>query len=177
MQRVPVRVRRAVARDAAPLSALYREIRQWLLDQGNWQWRDERFSATAMRRDISRAPVLVAIHQGHIVGAVGVAWQDRQFWPELVGSDGLYVRRLVIARRVARRGVAGGLLAAAASIARSRRRWRLRLDCAPLPPLERAYRRLGFTLVDESDLGGYRVLRFERPSGVGQRFAQPIVRR
>jgi hypothetical protein len=37
------------------------------------------------------------------------------------------------------------------------------LDCAPLPALAALYRRLGFTLIDDSSLGGYRVLRFERP--------------
>jgi len=162
MKRVPVRLRRATPGDAAALAALYRDIRRWLLDRGNRQWRDERFTAQTLRRDIGRAPILVATSDRRIVGAVSVTWRDPDFWPDHTSHDAVYIRRLVIARRVAGRGVADALLAGVATLARRYRRAHLRLDCAPLEPLARIYRRLGFTLVDESKLGGYRVFRFHQ---------------
>ncbi len=162
MGRLPVRVRRATAADAAALAALYRGIRQWLLERGNRQWRDERFTADSLRGDIGTTPVLVATLQGRIVGAVYVQWHDPQFWPDRVGGDALYVRRLVVCRQVAGHAVADRLLIAVALLARRHHRWRLRLDCAPLETLARIYHRLSFAMVDESELGGYRVFQFER---------------
>jgi GNAT superfamily N-acetyltransferase len=162
MRCLPVRLRRATASDGAALASLYRDIRRWLLARGNRQWRDERFTAGNLRRDIAQTPVLAATIGGRIIGAVYIRWQDRDFWPDRAGSDALYIRRLLVDRRFAGRGVAERLLAAVAAIARRRRRARLRLDCAPLDPLARIYRRLAFTLVDDSELGGYRVFRFER---------------
>lgn len=162
MKRVPVRLRRVTPGDAAALAALYRDIRCWLLERGNRQWRDERFTAQTLRRDIGSTPILLATVSRRIVGAVYVGWRDPDFWRDHPGSDAAYIHRLVIARRVAGRGVADALLAGVADLARRHRRTRLRLDCAPLEPLARIYRRLGFTLIDESGLGGYRVFRFER---------------
>ena len=162
MSRLPVRVRRAQLRDGAKLAALYRDRRRWLLSRDNRQWRDERFTAAAVRSDIRRRPVFVATWRGLVVGAVRVAWRDPMFWPDRPAADAAYVGGLVVARRVAGRGVSEQLLAAAGRLARARRRHRLRLDCAPLPAMDRLYRRLGFRLVDESSLGGYRVFRFER---------------
>jgi GNAT superfamily N-acetyltransferase len=108
--------------------------------------------------------VLVATLGGRIVGAVQIEWRDPAFWPDRPGGDALYIRRLVVDRGVVGRAVAQRLLLDVAAIARGRHRWRLRLDCAPLAALARIYRRLGFTQIDESDLGGYRVYRFERLS-------------
>lgn len=162
MNRLPVQVRRARARDGAALAALYRDRRQWLLARGNRQWRDARFTAGNLRRDIRRSIVLVATWRARIVGAVRIAWRDPAFWPDHPLPDAAYVGGLVVARHLAGHGVSERLLAAVDDLAGARRRFCLRLDCAPLPAMARLYRRLGFTLIDESTLGGYPVFRFER---------------
>jgi GNAT superfamily N-acetyltransferase len=163
VKRPPVRLRRARPGDAAALAALYRARRRWLLAGGNRQWRDERFSAADLRLALRRTTVLVAADRGGIVGAVRLAGRDPVFWPDHPVADALYVSGLVVDRSMAGRGVSQMLLAAADAHARACRRAALRLDCAPLPALAALYRRLGFTLIDDSSLGGYRVLRFERP--------------
>ncbi|HJQ60858.1 MAG TPA: GNAT family N-acetyltransferase [Vineibacter sp.] len=162
-----MRIRRAGAADAAALATLYRQRRRWLLARGNRQWRHERFAAPDLRAVIRHSPVLVATLGDQVVGAARLHWHDSVFWPDRVGSDAAYVAGLVVATRVAGRSISGRLIAAAAKLARARRRSRLRLDCAPLPELARLYRRLGFTFVDESGLGGYRVFRFERALSAG----------
>ncbi|HKU97263.1 MAG TPA: GNAT family N-acetyltransferase, partial [Vineibacter sp.] len=118
--------------------------------------------ADALQRDIRCGPILVATSRGRIVGAVYVQWRKSKSWPDRRGGDALYVRRLVIARRVAGQGVADALLLAVAAIARRHHRANVRLTSAPLEPMARIYHRLGFTLVDEVDTGPYSVFRFER---------------
>lgn len=162
IKRSSVKLRRATPNDTAALVALYREICRWLLTRGNWQWRDERFTADALRRDIRCVPILVATVRDRIVGAVYLQWRRPRPWPDRPGSDALYVRRLVIARRVAGQGVADALLRAVSTIARRAHRPYVRLTSAPLAPMARIYHRLGFTLIDEVDTGPYSVFRFER---------------
>jgi GNAT superfamily N-acetyltransferase len=91
-------------------------------------------------------------------------FSDPDFWPEDPPGEALYVHRLAVTRRFAKKGYSQAMLRWAEDEARRLGRPYVRLDCEQRPKLIALYRDAGYLRVDEGpvEVHGYWVLRQQR---------------
>ena len=159
-----VRVRQAVAGDAAAIEDMLLEAARWVDALGVVMWEEGELDSQRIAGEVAAGQFFVAEVGGELAGAVRFQLEDRLFWPDLDDAHSAFVHRLVVRRTFKGRGVSTALLDWAASHARSLGKRCLRLDCdAERPKVRAVYERYGFQLHDYRQVGAYYVARYVLP--------------
>ncbi|MFF0742684.1 GNAT family N-acetyltransferase [Streptomyces sp. NPDC004111] len=136
--------------DLGDLVRLHDGAARWMAEHGIDQWKPGQKDAAHFRRRMREGEVWLAVHEGAVVGAYELWWDDEGAWgpqPPVAG----YVHRLMTDRAHAPAGTGRALLAAAeARIAESGRAL-ARLDCVSHNPrLRTYYEAAGYRFVGEN---------------------------
>jgi GNAT superfamily N-acetyltransferase len=108
----------------------------------------------------------VAWRDGQAVGTFALLGTDPLFWPDAPPGEARYLHKLGVHPAAQGQGLARLLLAGAAQETRETGRPFLRLDTAANRPNLRAlYEAAGFRAVDEREVKGFHVVRYEQPLG------------
>lgn len=137
-----------------------------LAERGEGLWPVSSLTPERLARHYPPESWRVAWHGGQAVGAFALLDADPLFWPEDQPGDALYLHKLGVHPDAQGRGLAHRLLAEAAQETREAVRSFLRLDTAASRPKLRAlYGAAGFRAVDERQVKGFHVVRYELPVG------------
>jgi GNAT superfamily N-acetyltransferase len=159
-----VRVRQAVAGDAAAIEDMLLEAARWVDALGVVMWEEGELDSQRIAGEVAAGQFFVAEVGGELAGGVRFQLEDQLFWPDLEGDDSAFVHRLVVRRPFKGQGVSTALLDWAASHARALGKRFLRLDCdADRPKVRAVYERYGFQLHDYRQVGAYYVARYVLP--------------
>lgn len=159
-----VRVRQAVAGDAAAIEDMLIEAARWVDALGVVMWEEGELDSQRIAGEVAAGQFFVAEVGGELAGAVRFQFEDQLFWPDLEDADSAFVHRLVVRRAFKGQGVSTALLDWAASHARTLGKRFLRLDCdAARPKVRAVYERYGFRLHDYRQVGAYYVARYVLP--------------
>lgn len=157
-------IRPAQERDLTDASAILVEAAEWLIALGKPLWRPEDLAPERIRSGVDDGSLHLGWHGDVAVGTIAFSFEDPVFWPEAVRGESAFVHRLAVRRQVAGGIVAPALLDWACAKAHLAGRQWLRLDCSSAHEgLVRYYERAGFERCGEQELGGYRVVLFQRP--------------
>jgi len=158
-------IRQATVEDTNALVERLNEAASWVeqLD-GTTMWVEGELEGDHVRSEADAGQFVVGELDGRIIAAMRFQLEDSLFWPDIDGSDSVFVHRLAVSRAHAGRGVSTALLQWAVDRARALGKAYLRLDCdADRPRLRALYERFGFQLHSYRQVGAYYVARYELP--------------
>lgn len=150
--------------DLAAASAVLIASASALVERGEALWPPSSLRPERLLRQYPREGWRVAWRAGQAVGAYVLLDADPLFWPEAPHGEALYLHKLGVHPAAQGQGLAHRLLAEAVRETREAGRPFLRLDTAATrPKLRTLYEAAGFRGVDEREVGGFRVVRYELP--------------
>ena len=160
--REPCSITRVTGNETGIAAAIMQEAARWLHDRGQPPWNPEDLAPEALAPLVARGEVYLARRGDEAVGAFLMLPDDPAFWPDVPAGESFFIHKLAIRRQVAGQGVGHAMLRwAEGATARAGRQY-LRLDCDDRPPLRAYYEAAGFTRHDISQVGPYRIVRYER---------------
>lgn len=155
-------IRRTTGDDLPTVLLVLQEAVEWLEQIGQPLWLPEEVSQEAIARDVVEGNFVIFEKSGQSGGVFRFDLQDEIFWPEDDGQSAAYVHRLAIRRVYAGSGLSSAMIDWAIAEAQRHGRRFLRLDCeAHRPKLRAVYEKMGFSHVDDRELGGFFVSRME----------------
>jgi GNAT superfamily N-acetyltransferase len=137
-------IHRAEEGDLAGAVEILEEAAEWTARLGLPSWEPGGFRSpsgrgrTQLTKALLSGGLYVARIGEEAAATVSLLDRDVRFWPG-ARPDALYVHKLAVSRRYARRGVGRAILEWAAEEARERGKQHLRLDCSQEDPRIRAY--------------------------------------
>jgi GNAT superfamily N-acetyltransferase len=141
------------------------EAARWITSKGIDQWRPGLFTYERNQRiaeQVAKGEVYLANVDGKPVGTITLQWADPLVWKN-VQDDAGYVHRLAIRRTFAGKGLGQTMLNWAQSLAASRGKRYLRLDCmTENAALRSYYARAGFTYCGDVSGKGWSASLYEK---------------
>ncbi|GAA5512980.1 hypothetical protein Dcar01_01704 [Deinococcus carri] len=150
--------------DLAAASAVLTATASRLAERGEALWPLASLTPERLAQHYPAEGWRVAWQGGQAVGTFVLLDRDALFWPEDPPGEALYLHKLGIHPDAQGQGLAHRLLTEAARETREAGCAFLRLDTAASRPKLRAlYESAGFRAVDEREVKGFRVVRYELP--------------
>ncbi|WP_034360778.1 GNAT family N-acetyltransferase [Deinococcus phoenicis] len=150
--------------DLAAASAVLTATAARLTERGEALWPLPSLTPERLLRHYPAEGWRVAWQGAAAVGTFVLLGTDPLFWPDDPPGEALYLHKLGIHPRAQGRGLAPLLLAEAARETREAGAAFLRLDtAADRPKLRALYGAAGFRAVDEREIRGFQVVRYELP--------------
>lgn len=150
--------------DLATASGILTATAARLTERGEPLWPVPSLTPERLTRHYPPESWRVAWRSGQALGTFALLDRDPLFWPEDPPGAALYLHKLGVHPDAQGQGLAQVLLAEAARETREAGCSFLRLDTAAARPKLRAlYEAVGFGAVDERQVKGFKVVRYELP--------------
>ena len=125
-------------------------------------WDAESLSVSRLEDQIEDAGFWMFFSGGKLAGILKFQLEDRLYWPDSQRGEAAYVHKLVVRRAFSGEALSSKILKWAVEKCGELGRPYLRLDCeASRDQLRRIYENFGFNRVDDIDLGGRIMARFQ----------------
>lgn len=155
-------VRRATASDLSAVSAVLVEAAFWLEEKGIPLWDLGSLSESQIKPQVLNGEFWLFFRESELACVVKFQLEDLIYWPGSIAGEAAYVHKLVVRRAYANEGLSTRVLEWATKKTGELNRSYLRLDCdASRGRLRRIYENFGFTRVDDIDLDGRIMARFQ----------------
>ena len=155
-------IRCAAASDLSLVSEALVEAASWLEKRGIPLWDADLVSVSRLENQIEDAAFWMFFSGGELAGILKFQLEDRLYWPDSQCCEAAYVHKLVVRRAFSGEALSSKMLRWAVEKCGELGRPYLRLDCeASRDQLRRIYENFGFKRVDDIDLDGRIMARFQ----------------
>lgn len=142
-------------------SSILGEVIDWLNSEKKPLWSKEQVSVKGLQKSYKLTELYFLKLGSEIVGLVFIQTHDPLFWPEMNGSDSIYIHKLCLLRAYKGRKHGFKAIELLKELGASMGRQYMRLDCDVRDNLLSFYKSNGFHLVDYRNVQGFNVARFE----------------
>ncbi len=142
-------------------SSILGEVIDWLDSEKKSLWSHEQVSVKRLQNSYKLTELYFFKFGREIVGLVFIQTHDPLFWPEMNGSDSIYIHKLCLLRAFKGRKYGYKAIDLIKKLGANMGRKYMRLDCDVRDDLLSFYKGNGFRFVDYRNVLGFDVARFE----------------